>query len=119
MNCLYSRNSEEVWKILNDNLFNIEDKLSSMTIMLNLHDTGFTYSCRRINGKNKKLYDYRLACNINHNQRLLFRFYYEPQKDRKLFRSFGKFLERGHETETIESEEQMDEILLEIIKKLC
>lgn len=115
MDNVICRNKREIWNILNKNFYDIESKLMAATMMLNIDGRSFTYSCRRINSKNNLTYDYRLACNINLNHKLLIRFYYEPTTNKKMANYFGFRNERNI---IIENEEQLNEIFFDFINNI-
>lgn len=115
MENIIRRDSREIWDILNNNLYGIEDKLIGVVMSLNLDEPGFSYSCRRIESKNKLRYDYRLACSINFNCKLLIRFYYEPVTNKKLVNFFGFSNKRNVQ---IKDEDDLNKILIDFVENI-
>lgn len=106
-------NKREHWDILNQNVYNIEDKLMGLTTMLSLQLNDFTYECRKINSKNKIHYDYRISCSLKFHNRLIIRIYYEPEQNKtlyKLFKRVGHLKSSG--LQELNSEEELDNIII-------
>ncbi len=114
------KDSDIVWEVLNENVFNVQDKLLSMVSMSKLQGIDLSFSCRKINGKNKKLYKYKLACSINYKARLIFRIYYEPEKDKITTKVFGKHggKDLHNKLIVINKEEELDDVILKILTNI-
>lgn len=105
-------NKDEYWKLLNDNVYNIEDKLMSISVLLQMYGKNMSYECRRINCKPKKVqnYTYRISCSLKSGNYLFLRVYYEPDVNKTLYKIFKPF-EIKTQMEILESEQQLDDIL--------
>lgn len=103
-------NKPEFWRVLNENVYNIEDKFLGMAVMLGLELSDFYYHSRRINGKGRG-YTYRLACSLKYQDRLVLRVYYEPDSKKRLYKFFPKIGDLSQKIEILESEEHLNFII--------
>lgn len=107
-------NDDSIWKVLNENVYNIEDKLTSIVTMLKLSNGDFSIENRIIHGNKANAYSFRYTCSLKFCGRIIFRLYYEPienTKTIKLFNGIKGLYNLPKNQITINSEEHLDELL--------
>lgn len=112
-------NLSEHWEILNENVYNIENKFIALTTMLGMQIGDFSYHCRKINSKNKQNYNYRIACSLTFKNSLILRVYYEPEVNKILYKVFPRVGNLQGKIKKLNSEEELDDIITKCLESIC
>lgn len=120
-------NDDSIWKILNENVYNIEDKLVSIITMLKLSNGDFSIENRMVHGNKANGYKVRYTCSLKFFGTIVFRLYYDPIEDSKSIKLFHGVDYQDYLKELrdlpknkiiINSEEHLDELLQLYIGKI-
>lgn len=112
---------DEIWDILNKNVYNIESKIVSLISVLILNDNEYSLDVRKLSANKGSMYKVRYSCSIKYKNKIVFRIYYGCSDNLttiKLFSKDSKFNNLSKDHITISSEKELDEILMKYISIL-
>lgn len=105
---------EQIWKILNKYVYNIESKMTALVSILVLSKEGYNLDVRRVTANKGSKYKVKYSCALKHYNNLIFRIYYSDYDNLTIIKLFPRnplFDKIQNGRIIIQSEEELDDIL--------